>query len=240
VRRGRGRFATTRWSVVLAAADPRSPRLREALSSLCQTYWYPLYAYARRRGLSAEDAQDVTQGFFAKVLEKQTLGRVERRRGRFRSFLLASFRNFIADERQRAQAHKRGGPQPPISIDLHAAEHRYVLEPAHSKTPEKIFERRWAMTVLERTLERLRGEHLAAGRERIFERLADHLVGDRGAAPYAEAARELGLNEVSVRVAVHRMRKRYRTILLDEIAQTVDSEDELESELRQLLTALED
>ena len=232
-------FATTRWSVVLAAADRASPGARAALSTLCETYWYPLYAFARRRGMSAEDAQDSTQEFFARLLEKESLRHVHPDKGRFRSFLLTSFKNFMEDERARARAKKRGGGQIPVSIDLETAEGRYSNEPAAALTPDKIFERRWAMTLLDRAVERLREEHARANKERIFERLKDYLPGGGGSVPYARAARDLDISEIAVKVAVHRLRRRFRAHLLDEIAQTLGHYDDLGAEVRHLLSVME-
>jgi RNA polymerase sigma-70 factor (ECF subfamily) len=238
---GGGRFATTRWSLVLAARDRETPHSREALSGLCRLYWYPIYAFARRSGLAAEDAQDAAQGFFAKLLEQDGLRQVDPSKGRFRSFLLTSFRNFLSDARSRSRAGKRGGGQPDLSIDLLDAEGRYVHEPADESTPERIFDRRWAITLLARAIERLREEHAGRGpeRERLFERLKGHLAGAEDAASYADVAAELGLSPVTVRVAVHRMRRRYRELLLDEISETLGRDEDLASELRHLMSAID-
>jgi RNA polymerase sigma factor (sigma-70 family) len=235
----RGKFTTTHWSLVMAAGDSASPRSREALAELCQTYWYPLYAYARRRGKSSEEAQDLAQEFFTRLLEKEGLRGVDPRKGRFRSFLLTSFKNFIVDEGIRASAKKRGGGKAPVSIDLETAEGRYALEPAHEETPEKIFERRWVMTLLQRAMERFREEHRRSNRERVFEQLQVYLTGERGAVPYAQTARALGMSEVSIKVAIHRFRRRFHSVLREEIAQTVGSEEEVQDELRYLFSALE-
>ena len=224
---------------MLAARGGRSPGARRALSELCSDYWYPLYAFARRRGLDANEAQDAVQGFFAHLLEKQALDHVDPARGRFRSFLLASFRNHMADERARRTALKRGGGETPLPIDVGDAEERYAREPSHDLTPERIFARRWAVTVLERALERLRRDYADSGRETVFEALKPHLVGDRAAPPQADTARELGLNVITVRVAVHRLRRRYRQALIDEISQTLGSEEDLGSEIDHLFAALE-
>ena len=237
--RGGGRFATTHWSVVLAARDRASPRSREALETLCQTYWYPLYAFVRRRGTSPEESQDLTQEFFARLLEKESLRHVDPSRGRFRSFLLTAFKNFMADEGRRARAQKRGGGQIPVSIDLRTAEGRYVKEPEDQRTPEKIYERRWALILLGRTVDRLGEEYARAGRERLFERIKGYLTGQAISVPYARVAQELDMNEVTVKVAVHRLRRRYRALLLAEIGQTVGTEEEIEAEVQHLIACVE-
>lgn len=234
-----GKFATTHWSVVLAARDPAAPGWRDALDTLCNTYWYPLYAFARRSGIGIEESEDLTQEFFAKLLERGVLQHAHRERGRFRSFLLASYRNFIADEWRHAHAARRGGGVSTISFDRETAEGRYVLEPSHDLTPEKIFERRWALTLLEKVLARLREEQEAHGRQAIFEKLQVFLPGALDTTPYAEVARTLGMKEVTLKVAVHRLRRRFRELLLEEIAHTVENEEEVEAELRHLFQALD-
>jgi RNA polymerase sigma-70 factor (ECF subfamily) len=235
---GAGAFVTTHWSVVLAAGRGDSTRARDALAELCRSYWYPLYAYTRRRGCSPHDAQDLTQEFFARLLERQDLAQVSPERGRFRSFLLASLNHFLANEWDKARAAKRGGGQPLLRLDGASAEGRYALEPAGDDTPETLFDRQWALTLLERVLARLREEFGAAGKTRLFDRLKDSMAGERGDAGYAQAAAELGMTEGNVKVAVHRLRKRYRERLREEIAQTVVSPAEVEEEIRHLFTAL--
>src|SRR5262249_19335073 len=225
-----GRFAATRWTLVRAARDPSAPEAREALASLCAVYWYPLYAFIRRRGHDADEAQDLTQEFFARFLEKDGLASVDEGKGRFRSFLLAACKHFLSNARDRARALKRGGGRAPLSIDAAAAEGRYLGEPGHGETPERLFERRWALALLEQVLGRLRAEHEAAGKGPLFERLKRHLTGDEGG-PHARAAAELGMSEGAVKVAVHRLRKRYRELLRDEIAQTLEAPDEVEDEI---------
>jgi RNA polymerase sigma-70 factor (ECF subfamily) len=237
--KGGGRFATTRWSVVLAAGGVDPPRAREAMSALCGQYWFPIYAFARSRGLPPERAEDLTQGFFAHLLEKEALQRVDPERGRFRSFLLASFKNFLSDERTRDAAQKRGGGLTPVSLDAGAAEHRYALEPAHERTPERLFERQWALTLIERALSRLRDRYTRTGRQDQFDELRVFLSGEKRPVPYSEVARRLGLTELAVKVAVHRLRKRFRDALRDEIAQTVTSDREIDAELRSLYSALD-
>jgi RNA polymerase sigma-70 factor (ECF subfamily) len=234
-----GRFETTRWSLVLAARDRAAPGWQEALNALCAAYWYPLYAFARRSGLGPEEAEDVTQEFFARLLEKDTLDHVHPDKGRFRAFLLASYRNFMADEWRHAHTARRGGGAATVSFDVETAEGWYRREPSHDLTPEKIFERRWAMTLLERVLARLGEEQSALGRGAVFEKLKVHLPGALEATPYAAVARDLGMKEVTLKVAVHRLRRRFREILLEEIAHTVTSEEEIEAELRHLFSALD-
>jgi RNA polymerase sigma-70 factor (ECF subfamily) len=237
--KGRGRFATTRWSVVLAARGSDPPRAREAMATLCGLYWYPLYAFVRSRGAAPEEAEDVTQGFFAHLLEKDVLHHVDPSKGRFRSFLLASCKNFLADERARMSAKKRGGGVATLSFDAEAAESRYGLEPVDSLTPEHIFERQWALTVIEQALTRLCDRYKRTGKLEHFEALKVFLSGEQRPVPYSEVARRLGLTEVAVKVAVHRLRKRFRDALREEIAQTVTSSGDIDAELRSLYAALE-
>jgi RNA polymerase sigma-70 factor (ECF subfamily) len=231
---GAGRFATTHWSVVLAARDPAAPQARAALAALCQAYWYPLYAFIRRQGHPADQAQDLTQGFFTRLLEKNGLAAVDQARGRFRSFLLAACKHFLANERDRARARKRGGGRHFISIDFHDADSRYGREPAHAETAERLFERRWALALLDQVLARLRGEYEAGGKGRLFERLKGHLTGDAGGLSHAQAATELGLSEGAVKVAVHRLRQRYRALLRAEIGQTLDDPARIDEEIAAL------
>ena len=233
----RQRFATTRWSVVLAAGHESAPGAEEALAELCRTYWYPLYAYVRRRGYSYDDAQDLTQEFFARLIEKKYLGMVDRERGKFRSFLLASFQHFLANEWDRAQAQKRGGGMTFLSLEAETAESRYALEPVDETTPETLYERRWALTLLDQTLSRLRQHYEEKGQEELFEQLKFSLTGDTGAA-YAELAERLGLTEGAIKVDVSRMRQRYRTLLREEIAHTVTTTEEVDEELLHLQAAL--
>lgn len=233
-----GAFVTTHWSVVLAAGRSDSTRARDALAELCRSYWYPLYAYTRRRGCSPHDAQDLTQEFFARLLERRDLGKVRADRGKFRSFLLASLNHFLANEWDKARAAKRGGGQPAVRLGAMDAEGRYALEPAGDETPETLFDRQWALTLLERVLARLREEFAATGKTRLFERLKDFMAGERDDAGYAHAAAELDMTEGNVKVAVHRLRKRYRERLREEIAQTVASPAEVEEEIRHLFAAL--
>jgi RNA polymerase sigma-70 factor (ECF subfamily) len=230
-------FDSTRWSIVLAAARDPSERARAALSDLCETYWYPVYAYVRRRGHAPDEAEDLTQAFFAKLLEKRYVRDADPERGRFRSFLLAAVKHFLSNERDRVEALKRGGGRPLVSLDLETAEGRYRVEPSHDVTPERVYERRWALTLLDRTLARLRAEYERAGQAPRFERLKGYLTGEASGG-YAEAMAALGLSEGAVKVAVHRLRRRYRELLRAEIAETVEDASAVEGELRALFAAL--
>ncbi|MCP4263192.1 MAG: sigma-70 family RNA polymerase sigma factor [Planctomycetes bacterium] len=235
---GDGRFATTHWSVVLAAGRPKSASYRQALETLCQTYWFPLYAYLRRHGCNSHQAQDYTQAFFTALLDKGGLGLADPKRGKFRSFLLASLKHFLSNERARARAKKRGGGRKALSLDFENAENQYALEPRDELSPEKLFERSWALTVLDRTMARLKAESISMNKEKLFKRLKSYLTADKGSAPYRQAADDLDITEGAVRVAVYRLRKRYRELLRDEIAQTVTSDDQIDEEIRDLFTAL--
>jgi len=234
----RARFATTRWTMVLAAGRRSSPEAARALEDLCRAYWYPLYAYVRRRGQAKADAEDLTQAFFARLLEKDFLRAAVREKGRFRTFMLVAFQRFCANEWDRARAQKRGGGQTILSLNLDTAERRYHAEPADELSADRIFERRWALTLIEQTVARLRGEYEAAGKRREFDQLKTFLTADGDAIPYAELSATLGQTEGALRVAVHRLRKRFREVFRQEIAQTVASPDEIEGELRHLLAAL--
>jgi RNA polymerase sigma-70 factor (ECF subfamily) len=233
---GSSQFPTTRWTLVVAAGEPRGKDARSALVSLCESYWYPLYAYLRRRGCSADEAQDLTQEFFVRVLEGRYLDRAEPEKGRFRSFLLTSLKFFVADEGDRQRARKRGGGAL-VPLELSLGEERYQREPAHDETPERIFERRWALAMLDRVVERLRNEFVQHGRPEHFERLKGFLLGQSDA-PYAALAREMNTSEGALKVAIHRLRKRYRELFRQEIADTVADPAEVESELRFLAAAV--
>lgn len=232
------RFVSTHWSVVLKAADSSAPDSTESLEKLCQTYWYPLYAYVRRMGSSPEDAEDLTQGFFTRFLEKKYLRSVDPGKGRFRSFLLASLKHFCAKEWRREKAEKRGGHYPAVSLDGLTAEERYRLEPADRLTAEDIYERRWAMTVLQTALERLAAECRANGKEALYEALKGALSGDADLKGYLEIGARLNLSADAVKTAVHRLRQRYRSQLRSEVANTVADSREVDQELRHLLTVL--
>jgi len=233
---GASDFPTTRWSVVIAAADPQRKEARSALASLCEGYWYPLYAYVRRRGYPADQAQDLTQEFFIRLLEGRYLDRAEPEKGRFRAFMLTSLRFFLSDEADRNRAQKRGGGNVG-SLEISSGEERYQREPAHDETPERIFERRWALSVLDRVVEKLRNEFVHHGRPEHFERLKVFLLGQADA-PYAALARETNTSEGALKVAIHRLRKRYRELFRQEIADTVADPAEVESELRFLAAVL--
>ncbi len=227
-------FSATRWSVVLAAAGDAE----DALATLCRAYWYPLYAFLRRQGLSTHDAEDVTQGFFAHILEKNAFANVDRAKGRFRTFLLASLKHFLADERDRANAQKRGGGQAAISLDACEAEERYALEPRDELSPDKLFDRRWAIAVIEQALARLGAEYSDAEKGALFSALKPLLTAPASARPYAEIGAEFGMNEGAVKTAVHRLRQRYGAALRAEISETVGTAEEVGAELRYLLDAL--
>lgn len=234
----KGQFATTRWSLVAAAGSRETPRARESLARLCQIYWYPLYAYARRRGHAPEDAQDLTQAFFARLLEKNWIAGADRNKGRFRTFLLSAMQNFLADEWDRSRAQKRGGGVQFVPLDLEAAEQRYATEPAGPDTPERMFERRWAVALLDHVLTRLREEYEQEGKHALFTSLSPCLVGERTAQPYTELAESLGSTEAAVKSAVHRLRSRYRQMLREEIAGTLESGNDVDDELRHLFAVL--
>ena len=229
-------FLTTRWSVVLAAGGSQ-PSASDALATLCKTYWFPLYAFVRRKGYSLHDAQDLTQSFFSHLLEKQRLASLHPERGRFRSFLLVSLKNFLANEWHRSNASKRGGQTTFVFIDDEEANRRYGDEPAETISAEQIFDRRWALTLLERVLDSLRLEMSRTGKGAQFEALKFTLTGETGA-PYNEIASQLGTSEGALKVFVHRLRERYRSLLREEIAQTVETDAEIDDELRHLIAAL--
>jgi RNA polymerase sigma-70 factor (ECF subfamily) len=232
-----GVFATTHWSLVLAAKG-ESANARSALDRLCQLYWYPLYSYVRRRGHSPDDAKDLTQEFFSRLLSRQWVGNANREKGRFRSFLLGAMNHFLSDEWDKARAQKRGGGVPTLPLEFDIGETRYSHEPADLATPEQYFEHRWALALLEHVLNRLREEYEGEGRAELFALLNPCLIGDRTAQPYAELAKKLGVSEGTVKSAVHRLRLRYRQLLHDEIASTVAEPDEVEEELRHLFVVL--
>jgi RNA polymerase sigma factor (sigma-70 family) len=233
-----GRFATTHWSVIMAASDSASAQHEPALSTLCQTYWFPLYAYLRRRGYDSHQAEDYTQGFFAGILERKGLRQADPKYGKFRSFLLASLKNFLADEWDRARAQKRGGEKKVISLDFDAAASRYNQVPVYGLSPEKLFERSWALTVLTRAMERLKAESVASNKQQLFNCLKIYLTAEKDAVSYKDIAEKLNMTEGAVKVAVHRLRRRYRELVRDEIAQTVTTEAQVDEEIRDLFDAL--
>jgi RNA polymerase sigma-70 factor (ECF subfamily) len=231
-------FHSTQWGAVLTARGKDSSQARQALAELCRAYWYPLYAYIRRRGNNPTDAEDLTQGFFERLLAKDYLGDVTPGRGRFRSFLLTVLKHFLANEWDRAQTRKRGGGQTIVSLDAQDAEERYQFEPVERETPETLFEHRWALTILERVLARLRAEFVAGEKTGLFEQLKGFLSADLPHGSYAEVATRTGLKEGTVKVAVHRLRRRYGELLREQIADTVDDPREIEDEVRHLISVL--
>jgi DNA-directed RNA polymerase specialized sigma24 family protein len=232
-------FAATRWTLVLAAArGDVTPRAAAAMAELCRVYWFPLYAYVRRRGHDTHAAEDLTQEFFLRLLDKDYLAGVDRDKGKFRAFLLASLKHFLANEWDRSQSQKRGGGNVILPLDVAGAENRYSLEPSHDLTPERLFERQWALTVLEQVLARLQGEFATDGKQPVFDALKPFLTAGRESGGYAAAAAELAMTEGAVKTAVHRLRRRYRQVLRDEIAQTVASPEEVDEEIRYLLACL--
>lgn len=236
---GQEQFLTTHWSVVsLAAGEIDTPESAAALERLCRTYWYPLYAYVRRRGHDPHTAQDLTQEFFAHLLSTQALATVDPSRGRFRSFLLASLRNLLANEWKHGRRQKRGGGAVVFSLDAAEAEERYQLEPTDDSNPESTYERKWAEALLERVLSRLREECDASGRTQRFETLKVFLLDDKGTVSLSEAAQRLGLTVVAVKGVIHRLRQRYREIFRDEVASTVGRMEDIDEEIRHLLQAL--
>jgi RNA polymerase sigma-70 factor (ECF subfamily) len=235
-----GRFPTTQWSRVATAASRDDGEAQKAMSMLCQAYWYPIYAFVRHRGFSPEQAQDRTQDFFAYVLERDLIAKADPTRGRFRAFLRTVCARHLAGDRDRESAAKRGGNHPRLSIDPLDAERRYVLEPAHEMTAERIFDRTWALTLLGRVVDRLRREYEDAGRSTRFEELIAVLTRDPESNPYAEIARRLGTTEGNVRVAVHRLRRRYGLLLREEIAATVGDATQVDDEIQALFAALAD
>ena len=231
------RFATTHWSIVVSAGSSHSPEASRALAVLCESYWFPLYAFVRRAGYSTEDAQDLTQEFFANLLAQRLLTKADSRKGKFRSFLLAALKHFMSDQRDRRNAQKRGGSHSVISFDSLDAETRYRLEPATDLTPEKMFEKQWALSLLGQVISRLQADLAAEGKAALFEALKDTLGGSRSTS-YANIGAKLGITEGAVKVAVHRLRRRYRALLREEIAQTVADSDEIGDEIRYLLSCL--
>jgi len=230
-------FVTTHWSVVLSAQDPGGPRSREALESLCRAYWYPLYSYARRAGHSPHDAEDLTQGFFGRLLEKDYLKAAAREKGRFRTFMLVAFKRYLANEWDRQHAQKRGGFAPVVELDAEVAESRFASEQSHDLPPDVLFDRQWAVTLLDRTMGLLKRDYAESGRSQLFEHLNGCLVRDETALPYAEIAVQIGVTEAAVKMAIHRLRVRYREMLRQEIAQTVSVAGEIEDEIRHLFSA---
>ena len=232
-------FVTTRWTAVLAAGRKSSPQADVALEELCRTYWYPLYAYARRRGRSKEDAEDLTQAFFERFLRKNYLGGLSPERGRFRAFLLASLKHFLADDWDRGARQKRGAHATHLSLDWRDADTRYQLDLRDDLSPDKLYDRAWAVALLERVVGRLGDECAADGKAALFAQLKPLLTADRSVISYPQAAAALGMSEEAARVAVHRLRRRYRELLREEIAQTLADPAQVEEEMRALFAAFE-
>lgn len=237
VERSAVEFTTTHWSVVVAAAQDVSPPAQKALEQLCCTYWYPLYAYVRRRGHTVDDARDLTQEFFARLIEKQWVAAANPDRGRFRTFLLAALNHFLANEWRNARAAKRGGGRAVISLD-DTTESRYAHEPVSDLTPEKLYERRWALSLFDRALGRLREQYLAVGKAGLYDRLQKFLSSEPGEGEYARLGAELEMNTGTIAASVHRLRQHYRELVREEVAQTVETPADVEDEVRSLLAAL--
>ena len=233
-----GIFATTHWSVVLAAGEKNTPQSAAALERLCRTYWYPLYAYVRRQGRSPGDAQDLTQDFFAHLLSNGFPCGARPERGKFRSFLLVALRHFLVDQHRHAGAAKRGGGQTVISLDVNRAEERFGEEPHHTSTPEKLYERAWATTLLEQARLRLGNEYGAAGKGSLYERLKAFPLAGKNDQSFELASAELGMSVGALKAAVHRMRSRYRELVREEVAHTVADPSELQEEARYLIAAI--
>ena len=232
------KFTTTQWSLVRAAADSANPECREALSSLCRTYWFPVYAYVRFRGNDSEAARELTQGFFAFLLDKKSVKAARPERGRFRTFLLTSVKNYLANERDRALAWKRGAGAPVLSLDFETAESTLKLEPQERETPETIFERRWAVSVLRQAMARLERETQQAEKTELFRQLKPFLVGEGRGRPYSDVAADLEMTEPAVKVAIHRLRRKFGRLLREEVSQTLSDPALLDEEMRFLRGAL--
>ena len=234
----KGDFQTTKWSVVLSARAGDEPGSDEALAQLCEVYWYPLYVFVRRSGRQAEEALDLTQGYFLRLMEADFLERVRPEAGRFRSFLLSSMKHYMANQRREARALKRGGDRKIVSLDATEAESRYHMEPRDDRTPEKAYERQWARTVIQRAYDRLERELDDAGKPDHYRLLAPFLSGGLTAQPCEEAAETLGSTVAAIRMAVTRMRRRFGDILREEVSRTVDEEGEVDEEVKHLMSAL--
>ncbi|MFQ5734204.1 MAG: RNA polymerase sigma factor [Planctomycetaceae bacterium] len=232
-------FATTRWSVVILAGRNSSPDSRRALGSLCEAYWYPLYAYVRRRVPDVNEAQDLTQAFFAKLLEKNYIGSATPERGRFRAFLLTAFKHFLSKEWDKAKTQKRGGGRAPISLDFESADSRISIEPSSGLTAEQLYDRHWAVTLLGQILARLESEFARDGKTSQFAELKGFIIGDHSGTTYSDVAVRLNITEAAAKMAGSRVRRRYRELLRDEISQTVAEPDEVDDEIRNLFATLE-
>lgn len=237
-RGGAGSFATTHWSIVLAAGQGSHAHASAALERLCRMYWYPIYAFVRRRGTDRENAEDLTQSFFASLLEKEMLKKVDRQKGKFRSFLLAGLTNFLTNEWDKRKAIKRGGTREIVSLDEMAAEELYGQEPVGPLTAEKLFDRSWAFALLEQTLARLKQEYSAADKTELFARLEPELTREATPGLYSAKAAELNMSEAAVKVALHRLRRRFGELLRSEIAHTVSTPEEVDEEIRHLFASI--
>ena len=232
------RFQTTEWSLVLAAGQGESTSAERALSRLCALYWHPVFAFVRRKGHAPEDARDLTQGFFLRLIEKGALGEADKTRGRFRTFLLTSCQNYLSNERDRATAAKRGGGVTPQPLEVADAERRYQSALAHDETPERAYDRQWGLSLLDGVFNALRAEYDAQGKARLFDRLKDFVTAEDDAGTHAQAAKELGTTAGAVKVAVHRLRRRFRDELLRQVADTLGPDQDVEDEIRHLLEAV--
>lgn len=237
---GPGVFATTLWPLVFQAGAEKTTQAAAALEQLCGTYWYPLYAYVRRQGHSPENAQDLTQEFFAQMLDGKSIRFADQRRGRFRTFLLTALKNFLINEWKKANREKRGGGRQIVSLDAQQTESRFLSEATDGRTPDKAFDRRWAMILLERVLDRIEQEYSALGRGDAFAELKSSLTGEQNDSSYGEIGRRLGMSEANVKITVHRLRQRYREVLKEGIRETVDSSEAVDEEMRDLMAALSD
>ncbi len=233
-------FATTHWTVVLAAGRRHTPQSDGALEELCRTYWFPLYAYVRRRGHNKPDAEDLTQAFFARFLEKNHLANLSAERGRFRAFLLASLKHFLTNEWDKSQTQKRGGGVPTLSLDWQTADTKFQVAAVNEPSPDQAFDREWALALLAKVIERLQSECAADGKAKLFEQLKMFLMAGKGESAQSDVAKALGMEEGAVRVAIHRLRKRYRALLRDEIAQTLSDPAQVDAEMRALFGAFTD
>ena len=238
-KRGQSDFANTRWTLVLAAGDQKSPASQAALKQLCETYWYPLYVYARSRLASRADAEDMTQAFFAEFLEKNFAATADPQRGRFRAFLLTALKNFMSKEWEKARAKKRGGDHSIFSLDFASADSQFgTLKEQRERTPDELFNRQWAITLLNRILDLLEQEHIADSKSALFEELKGFIIGDHSGKTYSDAAEALGMTTAAAKMAVSRMRGRYQALMKKEISQTVSENESVEDEIRSLFSAL--
>ena len=236
---GSAQFATTRWSLVVCAGQKSSPDSRRALESLCKSYWYPLYAYVRRRVPDTSEAQDLTQAFFAELLEKNYVGSATRERGRFRAYLLTAFKHFLSKEWEKAKAQKRGGGRAPIPLDFESADSWFSIEPSSGLTAEQLYDQQWTITLLGQIMERLEREFDHAGKAKQFQELKGFLVGDHGGTTHSQAAARLEMTEAAAKKAASRMRRRYRELIREEIEQTVSGPGEVDDEIRKLFATFE-